>query len=73
MISFSMLHAFVMTAAEEIWRMWCVRWGAPSSGENNFIQSYPMYTWALHRRQSNEFQVKTTLFRASLQYVSPGT
>ena len=25
MISFSMLHASVMTAAEEIWRMWCVR------------------------------------------------
>jgi len=25
-----------------------------NSGENNFIQSYPMYTWALHRRLSNE-------------------
>ena len=25
MISFSMLHASVITAAEEIWRMWCVR------------------------------------------------
>ena len=24
-ISFSMLHASVITAAEEIWRMWCVR------------------------------------------------
>ena len=25
MIPFSMLHASVITAAEKIWRMWCVR------------------------------------------------